>query len=98
MIFYYCEGGALVTDQPLPGITDDLSTHSSWNSSWHDGHRYFIAESMHRETARRIAHALGGVLLEGLPANRLLTGATVDISREVTRHALYGEHPRKKVA
>lgn len=95
MNFFYASGGALVCDEPIKGITSDTSTSEYWDSSWYEGHRYFVAESMNKETARRLAHALGGVLIDGYPVSRQLVGATVNIERELTRHAMYGEHPRR---
>lgn len=96
MMFYYCEGGALVCDEPIPGVTDNLAAHPSWDPSWYSGHQFFVAESMHKETARQIARALGGILCEAnVPPSHQLVGATISIERELTRHAMYGEHPRK---
>lgn len=95
MNFFYVSGGALVCDEPIRGVTSDMGNHP-WQE-WY-GHRYFVAESMSEETARRFAFAFGGTLIEGIPPSRQLVGATVDISRELTRQAFYGEHPRKVVA
>lgn len=99
MMFYYVEGGALVCDEPIPGITENMAVHRLWDSSWYGGHQFFIAESMHKEAARLIARALGGVLCEtNVPPSRQLVGATINIDLELTRHAFYGEHPRKAAA
>ena len=101
-MFYYCEGGALVCDEPIKGVTQDVwgtSAYPDERKAWYGGHRYFIAESMHKEAARRIARALGGVLCEAnVPPSHQLVGATINIERELTRHAMYGEHPRKVAA
>lgn len=93
MMFYYTSDGALVCDEPILSVTSDMGDHP-WEE-WY-GHRYFIAESMCKETARRIARALGGILCEAnIPPSHQLVGATINIERELTRHAMYGEHPRK---
>lgn len=101
-MFFYYEGGALVCDEPIPGITQDVWTTSIYpdeSRSWYGGHRYFVAESMGKGAARIIARALGGILCEtNVPPSHQLVGATINIDREVTRHAMYGEHPRKAAA
>lgn len=95
MIFHYVDS-ALMCEEEIPGVTWDVTAHSSkyYDSSWYGGFRYFVAESMTTGAARRIAHGLGGILWEGAPPSRQLVGATVDLSRELSRHAMYGEHPR----
>ena len=63
--FRYGAGGALVCDAPIEGITQDLLTNEhgeEYAESY--GGRYFIAESMNKSAARRIAESLGGVLDE----------------------------------
>ena len=95
MNFFYTSGGALVCDEAIPRVTSDMAGYP-WQE-WY-GHRYFVAESMSEETARRFAHALGGTLIEGLPASRQIIGASIDIRRELTWQAMYGEHPRKVAA
>lgn len=94
MIFHYVSCGALMCEEEIPGVTWDVSAHGPWHSSWYGGFRHFVAESMTKGAARRIAHGLGGILWEGAPPSRQLIGTTVDLSRELTRHAMYGEHPR----
>lgn len=96
MIFHYVDCGALMSEEEIPGVTWDVSTHSGerYDSSWYGGFRFLVAESMTIGAARRIAHGLGGILWEGAPPSRQLVGTTVDLSRELSRHAMYGEHPR----
>lgn len=91
MNFFYADGGALVCDEPIKGITQDVL-----KCSYYGGHRYFVGESMSKEAARRIAHAMGGTLIDGIGPSHQLSAATIDISREVTRLAFYGEHARKR--
>lgn len=90
MIFHYVSGGALMCEEPIPGVTQELTC----TYSYYGGFRYFVAESMSEEAARRIAHGLGGILWKGAPPSRQLVGTSVDLNRELSRHAMYGEHPR----
>jgi hypothetical protein len=65
--FHYGGGGALVCDEPIEGVTQDLLTvseaHGEESVKFYGG-RYFIAESMHRSAAKRMAELLGGVLAD----------------------------------
>ncbi len=64
-LFSYGPGGALVTDDEpdprlrVPRLCDETARYY--------GGRYLIAESMSHSTAKRLAHLLGGVLLERRP-------------------------------
>lgn len=66
--FRYGAGGALVCDVPIEGVTQDLfavgEPEAIDNSVQFYGGRYFVAESMGKSTARKIAELLGGVLDE----------------------------------
>ena len=89
MNFYYLSGGALICDRPIPNITQLLDEDTA---RYFHGLRHFVAESMRLDAARRIAHALGGTLIDGMPPSRQLGGPTVDIRRTLSRHALYEQH------
>ena len=58
MKFFYGFGGSLLCDEEIPDITQPLDDDSA---KWY-GDRYFIAESMKRSTAEKIAKLLGGKL------------------------------------
>lgn len=58
MIFRYTTGGALVCDKPINGMTQTLDKESAK----YYGGKYFIAESMIKTCALKIATLLGGTL------------------------------------
>lgn len=63
--FRYGTGGALVCDVPIEGVTHDLGKDQpAIEVVDFYGGRYFVAESMSKSAARKIAEALGGVLDE----------------------------------
>jgi len=68
--FWSGPGGALLCDQPIADVTQDLSEtpdHAyggAADSMKYYGGRYFIGETITRPTARKIAEALGGKYLE----------------------------------
>lgn len=61
---WYGPGGALVTDQPVPGCDMPLMTEDCQKFY---GGPYMVAESMSKSTARTIAEALGLQWLEHAP-------------------------------
>lgn len=57
---WYGTGGALVTDEPIEGITQDLSKLDDGGAAiGFYGKRYFIGESMSEMSARRFCEGLG---------------------------------------
>ena len=56
MIFRYTSGGALVCDSPINGITQELHGETA---KYYQG-KYFIAESMSKLCAHKLAVCLGG--------------------------------------
>lgn len=62
---WYAIGGALLTDKPVEGLTEDLMASGSLTRKQNKevtdfyGGRYIIAESMSESAARKISDALG---------------------------------------
>ena len=61
MIIFHYQSGALTCKEPIPGVTQELEKETA---EFYGG-PYFIAESMSKSAAARIAEALGGELEEG---------------------------------
>ncbi len=63
--FFYVNG-ALLCDDPIEGITQDLQKGASSDpeglDGFYGGHRFFVGESMNELAAQRIAVFLGGYL------------------------------------
>ena len=62
----YGSMGALVCDEPIDGVTQELNEETAKAY----GGKFFIAESMNRKAAAKIAEALGGTLEEITEADR----------------------------
>lgn len=58
LIFHYGAGGALVCDTEIPGVTQKIDG----DTSEFYGGSHFVAESMTKKTAEKIAQLLGGEL------------------------------------
>lgn len=93
MIFYHCRG-SLVCDIRMPGLSRRVggwTVHNWWldgagedEDEYYDGHKYFVADSMSPETAKRIVDALGGYLVEEFkvpPARQLVAGGPFYVHR-----------------
>ena len=52
MIFKYTIGGALISDEPIKGVTQEFKDEATID---YYGGKYFIAESMSKTCARRMA-------------------------------------------
>jgi hypothetical protein len=61
MKFTYGDGGALLCDEAIEGVTQELNDETARAY----GGRFFIGESMSRKTAEKLAEALGGSLEGG---------------------------------
>jgi hypothetical protein len=64
--FRYAAGGVLVCDVPIEGVTQDLTEDRKFSKELMEfyGARYFVAESMTKGAAKRLAELLGGKLAE----------------------------------
>lgn len=70
---WYGAGGALVTDEPIEGITHDLSKRLDGEEAIaFYGRRYFIGESMTELCAQRLCGALGLSYVEPIEGEREL--------------------------
>ncbi len=59
--FWYGPGGALVTDEPIDGVTQELMTEMDRNFY---GARWFVCETLTWEAAVKVAELLGGKVAE----------------------------------